>query len=61
MLRRVVAGDFDADPDAVVADLNPRQVAALDWAIQEGLVDDNQIKLTETGDRFYTMIGGTRP
>jgi len=57
-LGRVASGAFSGDPDAAVQDLDPQRVAALVWAITEGLIDEREIALTEKGRRFYMIIGG---
>jgi hypothetical protein len=58
VLKLVVGGAFSVDPDAAVSDLRPAQREALVWAVQEGLVDEREIALTDKGRRFYTIIGG---
>lgn len=58
VLKLVHDGAFDADPDAVVGDMAPRELAALQYAVTEGLVNEREIALTEQGRKVYTIIGG---
>lgn len=58
VLRMVADGAFDADPDAVVSDMPPRELAALEYAVEQGLVDEASITLTDRGRKTFAIIGG---